>query len=650
MRQFCTYILLCLLFLSCSDKNNELELALHYAGANRSELEKVLRYYEGDSLKYRAAVFLIENMPYHYAYEGKALEDYKKFYRALATSKLSPTEVTDSLNRAGIYFRPSSLQVKQDIETVDSAFLVHHIDWAFRVWREQPWGKRVCFPDFCEYILPYRVGNEPLSEWRETLYQKFNPWLDSLRQLPEAEDPRIAAQVLIDSLTKGGTMKFTGLLPTGPSIGPEIVEWKAGSCREMADVLTYVGRALGIPCGTDFVTLRGIGNEPHSWSFILDKNGDTYMAELPDAPVRRAVDYTSSRIKVWRTTFSLNRAMWKGLEKKEPLYPKFRYPLMQDVTPVYADSLLIQLAVSKKELKRQIKRGETLYLCMTNRDSWIPVDYPDRETADSLYFDNVDGDVVVALGTWDGERTEIVSDAFLIDRRDGSLFFYRPEAECEEVRLYFKYPLFHEYYLERMVGGVIEGSHRPDFTDPDTLYRITDAPQRLCNRVFLSGDKAYRYVRYRGADGSYSDISELMLYAGTGDTVPLKGTAIGTPGCFQQDGSHEYTHVFDGNPYTSFTYKEPSGGWAGLDLGKPTPIRKLVYIPRNRDNFIRKGDRYELLYWDNLQWHSLGEQIATSDSLVYTVPRNALLILQNHTRGRDERIFEYTRGQTQWFR
>ena len=85
----------------------------------------------------------------------------------------------------------------------------------------------------------------------------------------------MAAQVLIDSLTKDGSMKFTGLLPTGPSVGPEIVEWKAGSCREMAAVLTYVGRALGIPCGTDYVTLRGIGNAQHSRSYILDRNGET---------------------------------------------------------------------------------------------------------------------------------------------------------------------------------------------------------------------------------------------------------------------------------------------------------------------------------------------------------------------------------------
>ena len=70
MKRFYTYITLCLLFLSCSDKNNELELALHYAGANRVELEKVLRHYEGDSLKHRAAVFLIENMPYHWRWRS----------------------------------------------------------------------------------------------------------------------------------------------------------------------------------------------------------------------------------------------------------------------------------------------------------------------------------------------------------------------------------------------------------------------------------------------------------------------------------------------------------------------------------------------------------------------------------------------------
>ena len=48
--------------------------ALNLAGDNRAELQKVLdRYKEEDGDKYQKACFLIENMPFHGAYEGKAL-------------------------------------------------------------------------------------------------------------------------------------------------------------------------------------------------------------------------------------------------------------------------------------------------------------------------------------------------------------------------------------------------------------------------------------------------------------------------------------------------------------------------------------------------------------------------------------------------
>lgn len=52
-----------------------LEQALIQAGKNRKELEKVLEYYQNDSLKLRAAQFLIENMPYHYSYQGEELKN-----------------------------------------------------------------------------------------------------------------------------------------------------------------------------------------------------------------------------------------------------------------------------------------------------------------------------------------------------------------------------------------------------------------------------------------------------------------------------------------------------------------------------------------------------------------------------------------------
>ena len=61
--------LITLLCFSCKRGPDNLEAALREAGDNRHELEKVLTHYQqlpDDKLKYRAAVFLIENMPESY--------------------------------------------------------------------------------------------------------------------------------------------------------------------------------------------------------------------------------------------------------------------------------------------------------------------------------------------------------------------------------------------------------------------------------------------------------------------------------------------------------------------------------------------------------------------------------------------------------
>ena len=53
---------------ACSHYGAAVEKALRHAGDNRPELEKVLEHYRqdpADSLKYRAAEYLIRYMPYH---------------------------------------------------------------------------------------------------------------------------------------------------------------------------------------------------------------------------------------------------------------------------------------------------------------------------------------------------------------------------------------------------------------------------------------------------------------------------------------------------------------------------------------------------------------------------------------------------------
>ena len=71
------WILLIAGILEACNASGRLEYALECAATNKGELEKVLEYYKDEPEKYKAACFLIENMPYHYALEGEELDSLK---------------------------------------------------------------------------------------------------------------------------------------------------------------------------------------------------------------------------------------------------------------------------------------------------------------------------------------------------------------------------------------------------------------------------------------------------------------------------------------------------------------------------------------------------------------------------------------------
>lgn len=633
------YIVFIFLFSACTNTVSRLDIALKQAKDNKKELVKVLKHFENDSLKYCAACFLIENMPYHDYYEGKQLEKYLKYFEVYSEGKHKPQQIVDSLELADGKFSIQTLIHKYDIENVDSALLVNNIEWAFKVWQEQPWGKNVCFDDFCEFILPYKIGDEPLAEWREQLYNKYNPLLDSIRHLPQVEDPLFVAQFLMDKWQKK-RYKWTMLFPGGPHLGPVTTELKAGTCREFTDGIIYILRSVGIPCGKDKTIMKGNNNASHYWSFVLDKDRKVYVTEpkIWTKVIKSGVVFA----KVHRVTFGINRDWAEELKGISHVYPTFQNACLRDVTSVYNDSSNYQVTVSADDMYNRLDKKELVYLCLSSRSQWIPVDFAFMQ-GNEVCFKNVGSGTVCVIATWDGTNLRIQSDPFLIEQETGRLKYFLPENEKIDVNLYSKFYLTKEHgdLVYRLAGGVVEGSNRADFMDADTIYYIEKAPKRLFTTVYPEIVKSYRYIRYKGPEDSYSNIAELTLYENEEDSIPLTGKILGTPGCLDNDGSHEYTNVFDGNPYTSFDYKYADGGWAGLDLKIPHTIRKIVYVPRHRDNFVRKGDCYELFYWEEGQWKSLGKKTADSEVLHYSIPKGSLLYLRNHTRGDAERIFEY---------
>ncbi len=642
--------LICLsLFVACTGKDRLLENALTQAGTNRVELEKVLdRYRDTDEEKYRAACFLIRNMPFYHSCEGKELEKYWHYFKAHSTNNKGAQYIVDSLEQADGLFSMALLTKRKDIEVVDSAFLATHIDWAFKVWREQPWGKHVTFRDFCEYILPYRIGDEPLSLWREELYGQYNSLLDSLRATSSATDPLQAAQVVLTHLQQW-KYRYTSLFPVGPHVGPNILQWRAGSCRDLSDGLIYVCRALGIPCGTDQVLLRGDCNTGHFWNFTLDKTGMSYVTDFPNEGVwKPCKDYIVKRKgKVYRITYSLNEYLMKQGGKVLDIYPTFRTPFFHDVTLPYLEHPRKFVEIEKESLQRVPANGETVYLCLSSKQEWVPIDYIQYQGG-NIRFERIEGGITCIVALWKHHRIIPLCSPFHVDECTSEIRYYNPKAECQTVNLYMKFHMpAHDYLYERMLGGVIEGSSSEDFEQADTVYAITEKPYRRFNIARLKTEKSYRYMRYRGAKDSHSHIAELGFYGK--DTMLLQGRVIGTPSSQGKDGRYEYPNVFDGNTETSFEYAEEGIGWAGMDFGRPMRVEKAVYTPANRVNFIYKGYDYELYYWADGRWNSLGRQTATADSLVYRAPVNALLYLKCHSEGKEERIFEY-KDEKQIFR
>ena len=205
------------------------EQALQQAGENRVEMEKVLAHFKDDPdpLKYRAAKFLIENMPYHYTYEGDAVEAYDSAYLQMADEPLPDRNQFFKERTDSIRFTDKRFAI--DIQSVKADYLIRAIDEACDTWRRSSWQDDYDEDLFFNYVLPYRILNEPLSDWRAAI-AKEHPYLtepvvwskrgeqleaedaDATGDITETESASEGKMVMLDH--EGAKVTYTYTVPT----------------------------------------------------------------------------------------------------------------------------------------------------------------------------------------------------------------------------------------------------------------------------------------------------------------------------------------------------------------------------------------------------------------------------------------------------
>jgi hypothetical protein len=606
-----------------------LETVLDQAGKNRKELEKVLKHYSrasADSLKWRAAEFLIVNMP------GKYSAYYDAPWNDVATVHLRWTSSSDKQKVLDTYKMGEPI-VQEDINYITAEYLINNIELAFKVWRERPWGKQIPFDAFCEEILPYRVGVEPLENWREKALVSFAD-LDSVLNKPTTTS--VEACSIVNNLLP----RFRTDNDFPPMNFSQLMASAKGMCDDMAALAVFSMRALGIPVTFDF-TPRWI-NVPsgHSWNTVRDSMGDhiSFMgANTNPYEPHQGVSYRIYlKGKVYRKTF----AMQQNIQTEDINIPPLleNHKNIKDVSAEYAgctDTITVPLKYPP------VTPMGYVYLAIVQNRQFYPIAWTE-DSGDTCRFSSIGRDAIYCPVYYANNRQTPAGDPFWLDH-NGNRMILSPDSSDTLLTLRKIDPEnTPPLWLQRMHQGIFEGANQADFSDAKVLHTIDRIPDMFYNDVTLRTPVHYRYVRYKSPEGAFCNVSEIAFYGSAGEK--LSGTPVGTPGAW--NNSRTCDKAFDGDVTTFYDAAEKSGAWTGLDFQERKQIRKIRYLSRNEGLHIYEGHHYELFCWTKDRWTSLGEQTATdSGSLQYHAPSQALLHLDNLTLRKKGKTFFVTPDQ-----
>jgi len=646
------HLILLLCFVSCHRYPQGVRDALELAGENRPELEAVLNHYSqhaADSLKYRAACFLIENMPGHYSLKGKEAVDFRKSVIEFGLRNMYPVINDHSRINPAVCFRDKypappafqDLEKVYDINVITSDYLIENVELSFEAWEQAPWKKNVSFRDFCEYILPYRTGNEPLENWRRKYRDTFRPVLDSLLNSAGMAE---AGKILFDTIHNARWIFDTQV--TYESMGAlDLLECRVGDCRLLADYATCVFRSVGIPSGIDCILQNpDMLYRQHFWNFIKLTSGESVPFELyQTAPKQGNKNINRKRGKVYRIHYGEQPASIALQFKKENLPDLLRDSCLTDVSTEYYDGAKVEFDISEKR-----KVGKLFYLGVFNNKTWIPITCS-PVMHNKAVFRNLEPGIVYRALYSQFDYLFPFSLPF-IALENGQVHFLNPDkTHLLSMQLDRKYPL--PAWIgdrHRAVGGLFQGANKSDFSDAVTLFVTKDGWDMHYHRIHINNSKKFKYLRYCSALDSHCNMAEIQFFC---DEKELTGKVIGTEGASDFTGEKTKYAVFDKDPVTFYDSYLPDGAWVGLELDTSSKITEIEYLFRCDDNGIREGDSYELYYFSDFGMVLLGKRTGTKNGTLFfdNAPYNALFLLHNHTRGREERIFTYENGKQVWW-
>ena len=650
--------ILLFLLISCDFRSDY--PALWTIGKNKKEFQKVYDNYSKpeDSLKLKAAKFLVENMRDHYYFVLKNDEKVDDFFESISNKITIPQDTTssyvysllrqnmmDELISKGLEdgsLAQPKYEMKTDMKNISAEFLIENIEYAFKAW-EFPWSRDYSFDDFCKYILPYRYSTEPPSSWRKEIFEEYKWIVDSLPNATSAE----AAALINKKFAEAGFEGSDVLEKTRIRLKiTNQLDVKAFTdCFDQTGLGVSALRALGIPSAVAKIPRWGNRNNGHEMTGIMNLQGGWNI-----------FNFTGGR-----GPNELHRTVAPKIFMKH-------FDEMDNFEPVLIDASGELMKTVDLEVEIYANEYDEVYLCVFDNLSWRPLFKGENLKTKAIFADVGYNESMFIAAKKTKNKLKAVSYPFLPDSI-GKITYFKPNLEKQTTTSFErKYPTSgsRNARLVDLKGGKFTIANSKDFENKNLLYEI-DSTIKYRNNIVKVPEQTGKYVRYefpKHDDSNYMEgPAEISFYTtNNGKLEKVTGRYYGSPQISQEhieimtdNDELNYVRIGFYNEYIPITTglyilrKVEETVWVGMELDSETKITHIGICPRNDKNSVYPGMNYELFYW-GYAWISLGEKQATSHSISYDgIPENALLWLRNLDEGKEERIFILNEGKQIWY-
>jgi len=510
--------------------NEKLELALSQAGSNRPEIERFLSLYKKpeDSLKFRAAKHLIENLMYHeYQDESKNIDPnlskkihladslYYQAVKGKSSIEINSMSMADSIAKFSKYINSLNLTIADlperkgnpeatAIENISYETLKQQLERSFELKESSPLISKMSFTDFCEYIVPFQARfGKSIRKSSKELSDFISKYIIPNGHLDITEAAKLYRLAIYN------LRYILGDYPLKRRVGYEEVLFTNVPNWDCFDISNYAAaffNAAGIPTATEYNMAFKMLPGRHSLCAILDDAGH-YTIFSPEGfdyfPQQMAEKFEKydGWLNLYRIHYAPQADAPHFLKSAHEFVPtELANPFIEDVTSKRMETISLELP-----FKAETNNNLAYLASFNSQEEMVPITWAeinkDKKTANFL---NVIPNRLYFPIYYKGNSIEVFGKPFMMIKGNSVENGYVkreyndfPTPSNNEVIISRKFPR-KEHMIkiaQDLKGTILAGSNDPSFNKVDTLYTLDFELQPRFQEIALENEKPYKFYR-----------------------------------------------------------------------------------------------------------------------------------------------------------